>query len=173
MGNQQPDGNWKRIEGFENYEVSDTGLVWSHLSNTLIKGQLTHGYRCLNLRSSDGKYVRRPVHRLVAQAFIPNPLNKPSVNHKDLNPQNNNVSNLEWMTQKENALHAYDNGKTRGCYITPLTDEQIVDILQSYAQGESQNSIAKRYQMTQGGISRIVNGNRLTRQVHRLRTQVL
>jgi hypothetical protein len=50
------------------------------------------------------------LHRLVAQAFIPNPEQKPTVNHKDLNKSNCGLNNLEWATMKENVHHAWDNG---------------------------------------------------------------
>ena len=62
---------------------------------------LTSGYSTV----WDGKDCRL-IHRLVAEAFIPNPLNKPQVNHIDGNKLNNNVTNLEWVTQKENMAHA-------------------------------------------------------------------
>lgn len=63
------------------------------------------GYLKVDLHSKVKK-----VHRLVAEAFIPNPLNKPQVNHKDGNKENNAASNLEWMTNSENTQHAWDTG---------------------------------------------------------------
>jgi hypothetical protein len=58
----------------------------------------------------NGKSTMKYIHRLVAEAFIPNPHNKPTVNHKDGNKFNNHISNLEWATHTENHLHAYANG---------------------------------------------------------------
>lgn len=66
-----------------------------------------NNYCCVNYYAN-GKSNIIGVHRLVAMAFIPNPENKPVVNHKDGNPGNNNVWNLEWVTQQENVQHAYD-----------------------------------------------------------------
>lgn len=71
-----------------------------------------HGTGYLTVRLTDTTKVKtHRVHRLVAQAFIPNPDNKPFVNHKDSNRQNNHVDNLEWVTAKENTDHAVACGR--------------------------------------------------------------
>lgn len=90
------------------YAVNATGAIlrfkagkWNYL-----KGEINHGYHRVNL--SFGKVAKKfRVHRLVAQAFIENPLNKPFVNHKDGNKLNNCVENLEWCTSSENEYHSY------------------------------------------------------------------
>lgn len=64
-------------------------------------------YRCVYVKEN-GKQKGYYVHRLVAQAFIPNPENKPQVNHIDGNPSNNRLDNLEWVTESENIVHAYE-----------------------------------------------------------------
>lgn len=108
---------WVDIKGFEGkYQVSNTGKVRSLCSKKpRIISQYNTGkyrnYKEVKLykggRGTDGGYK---VHRLVAEAFIPNPENKPQVNHIDGNTFNNDVSNLEWVTNSENQKHAWDNG---------------------------------------------------------------
>lgn len=97
---------WRKIEGFENYSVSDTGLVRNDTSGKYLKPQVTKGHYYVH-PCKNGKWRNIYVHRLVAMAFIPNSENKPQINHIDGNPANNCVSNLEWCTNKENQLHKY------------------------------------------------------------------
>jgi hypothetical protein len=105
---------WKDINKFEGiYQVSNFGRVKSFkqfkdgliLSNKNSNG----GYLSLILSCKTHKLHTR-IHRLVAQAFIPNPENKPEVNHRDGNKQNNHVDNLEWTTRAENSRHAIESG---------------------------------------------------------------
>lgn len=66
----------------------------------------SHGYACFVCQKKDGSHMLNLVHRIVATAFIPNPENKPQVNHKDGVKWNNHVDNLEWMTKSENEMHS-------------------------------------------------------------------
>ena len=72
------------------------------------------GYYRVTITFKNHKQKVFPVHRLIAQTFIPNPENKPQVNHKDGNKTNNNVENLEWVTAQENIVHAFENGLNKG-----------------------------------------------------------
>lgn len=113
---------WKDIKNYEGYyQISDAGNVKSveRVYKTK-KGQRTvpekiralinvHGYLYCELWK-ENKHQRYAVHRLVADAFIPNVKNLPMVNHLDGNKTNNNVYNLEWCTCSENNLHAYKTG---------------------------------------------------------------
>lgn len=102
---------WKDIPDYEGlYQVSNLGRVkriiftnnkYNFEKETILKGWITRGYRYVSL-CNNGFSKKYRVHRLVAEAFIPNPDNLPMINHKDENKQNNNAKNLEWCTQKEN-----------------------------------------------------------------------
>ena len=100
--------SWKDIEGYEGlYQVSNKGRVKSLVNHKgvarekVLKPEIVNGYKRVMLHKN--KTIKHLlVHRLVANAFLPNPHNFPCVNHKDENKQNNVVSNLEWCTQKYN-----------------------------------------------------------------------
>lgn len=100
----------KEIQGFENYLITEDGRVFSKNRNRFMS--LVHhsdGYWSIGLRSN-GISKSLKVHRLVAFAYIPNPLNRNEINHIDGNKKNNHVSNLEWSTRSENVKHAFDTG---------------------------------------------------------------
>lgn len=95
--------NWKIIRGYENFSVSENGQIKNNKTGTIYKTWLdSNGYPSLHI----GKDIKR-VHKLVAEAFIPNPNNLPEVNHIDGNKQNCDKSNLEWCTHAENIRHSW------------------------------------------------------------------
>lgn len=107
---------WKDIKGFKGlYKVSNLGNVYSFKIEKKMKLHIPEkGYQTVNLFKNK-KYKSFKVHRLVAQAFIPNPENKPQVNHIDHNRLNNVASNLEWCTAKENTTASILVGKNGQC----------------------------------------------------------
>lgn len=112
--------NEKWIEGYENrYAVNIFGELLSYVRKNpiVMKGGTifdssrgVYTYRVTSLIDKDGNQKSIYNHRCVAEAFIPNPYNKPQVNHIDGNKTNNLIENLEWVTYKENSQHAHDNG---------------------------------------------------------------
>ena len=93
----------KDIKNYEGlYAVTSCGKVWSYRNNKFLKPGLVSGYLQVVL-ADKGSRAQYKVHRLVAEAYIPNPKGLPQVNHKDENKLNNSVNNLEWMTAEENA----------------------------------------------------------------------
>lgn len=101
---------WKKIDGFNNYSISNFGNVRNDKTNKILKPYITKKkYIYINIMNNNGEYYNLRVHRLVAKAFIPNPLNKPCVNHLDYNPSNNFVDNLDWVTYSENCIYSSKN----------------------------------------------------------------
>lgn len=104
---------WKRIDGYDNYEVNELGQVRNSNTGRILKpNKNARGYWYVVL-SKKCKLKTLRVHRLVALAFLPNTDDKPEVNHKDANKDNNNVENLEWVTHLENIKHAIDLGLSK------------------------------------------------------------
>lgn len=101
---------WKTVNECDLYEVSDTGLVRRIESKRVLKGCITSGYRSVKFTFLDGKQQRFYVHRLVAEHFLTDSWKEGLVvNHKDGDKLNNNVNNLEWVSQRANTLHYYQN----------------------------------------------------------------
>jgi DNA-binding NarL/FixJ family response regulator len=151
---------WKEIEGAKDYFVSSHGRV-KGMRRRIMRLAVSHkGY--LVCRIPNRKYSQ-PLSRVVAKAFIANPHNKPQVNHKDGNKQNNCVSNLEWNTCKENIQHAIKN-RLRSNSINlknnAMFDEvQVKVIKQAIKEGYSNKIISEYFRCSHSTISKIKRGN--------------
>ena len=147
--------NWKKIEGFENYSVSDQGRVRNDKSERILKhGKYLKGYLLVGLFKNGKKYGKR-VHRLVAEHFIPNPENRPQVNHKNGIKSDNRLQNLEWCTESENMKHAF---KTGLCLSSKLTEVQVLKIRQLLTQGLTQKAIGDLFGVGGSTIGNIKTG---------------
>ncbi|WP_391558980.1 NUMOD4 domain-containing protein [Robertmurraya sp.] len=140
---------WKDIEGYPGYQVSNMGCVKSLVKayrrqEIILKGSPnTTGYILVQLYPEPRKRKSLLVHRLVMMTFQPNPaMEQLEVNHKDLDTTNNKMSNLEWVTEKENKAHyvASDKFKTviikvpkgEDQHLSKLTEEQVLEIRDIY-----------------------------------------
>lgn len=159
--------------GYEGYyQVSSTGLVRSLNEGRYFMKVLSpysgnnHGYQSVSLWVPDRR--THLVHRLVAQAFIPNPENLPEVNHKDGNDQNNQVENLEWCTAKENTQHGIAmgliqvSGENNG--MAKLTQAQVDAIRSRYKRESYHKSnaaeLCQEFGISRPGLSAILNRKR-------------
>jgi hypothetical protein len=110
---------WRVINDYPNYSVSNLGNVKNNTTNKIMRQNVKGGYCCLSLVNNKKNYTFK-VHRLVALAFLSNPDNKPTVNHKDKNRCNNKLENLEWMTHEEQMEH-----RSIGLILKPNTNKPI------------------------------------------------
>ena len=138
----------------DDYEITRNGKVINkHTGHTLAPQPNGKGY----LRVSIGKKLMF-IHRLVAEKYIPNPENKPQVNHKDGNKLNNCVDNLEWVTNQENRNHAVDNDlQVTGekCSWAKLTEENVKEIRAN--PGYENEYWARKFKVSRGTINDVVN----------------
>lgn len=182
------DETWKPVKGYEGlYEVSSIGRVkrvarmvdysnkrFSKDTQMSIRekilspvkiGSSKEKYFAVNLRNNSGERKLKKVHRLVAEAFIPNPGGLPQIDHKDGNKNNNSVSNLEWVTGEENYRRALNMGlacsKGSRNGNAKLTDEQVTEIRKTHIR-ESRNfgamALSRKYGVHRSTIEKIVNG---------------
>jgi hypothetical protein len=94
---------WKPIVGYENYEISSFGRVRHAITKRIRKLLMgTTGYKCFKVRQN-GKLKNIKIHQAVAKAFIPNPCNKPNIDHINNIKTDNKISNLRWVTNSENS----------------------------------------------------------------------
>lgn len=155
---------WKDIKGYEGlYQVSNLGRVKSFITHKiLVPCNTGQGYKKIKL-SHHGKQKSFKIHRLVADAFIPNELNLPHVNHKNRKRDDNRVENLEWVTQGYNTKYSYDEMYKDPSYRNPriiLSDEQLDYIIKNYKKGSKKyggNALARQFNVSQPTIVSIAN----------------
>ena len=154
---------WKDIKGFEGqYQISSEGRVKSLARKIIDKAGHTHtikecfmkttpdkdGYKIIGLRDGSGSQKKFRLHRLVCEAFHPNPDNKPQVNHIDEDKSNNKASNLEWSTAKENCNHGTRNARGAKANSKPVAqyalDGKLIRIYESASEAGKQTGVDHR-----------------------------
>ena len=157
--------NWIEIKGYEDYMISSKGRVFSYNTKKFLKPQ-NNGYGYLFvILWKNGITKAHKIHRLVALAFIPNPENKRTVNHKDSDRTNNYVKNLEWATHSENSQHGYDNGLQKPPCLkgskhgrAKLSEKEVLEIRRLHATGNyTQTALGKIFDVGKAVIGKIVN----------------
>lgn len=179
---------WKDIKGYEGlYQISNLGRVKSLRKQkgfyireeVILKNRIDRGYLKVTL-SKDNKLKYISVHRLIAEAFIPNPENKSFIDHINGNRADNRIENLRWVTQKENMNNPITRkresnskkGEKNPQYQKPKTEKQLEALRKSNIKSvicietkevfESIEDASKKYNITASNISRCCNGIRKT-----------
>lgn len=166
------DEKWAFINGFNDYMISDKARVWSRKSQRFLKLKPMdkHGYLGVCLKQNGVAYYKY-IHRLVAEAFIPNPHNYPIVRHLNDNPEYNEEPELAWGTQKDNMHDAIKNGRAhfvtpeerRKGYVDRMTPVKATNLAtgeSSYY--ESQGEAGRSLNIPQANIWKVMRGERRT-----------
>ena len=137
----------KDVIGYEGlYGITSCGKVWSYINNQFLTPYDNHGYKMVRLYK-DGEEKGKYIHRLVGEAYIPNPQNLPEIDHINENKEDNSVKNLQWLTKEDNIRKS----KSKKVYCVEL--DRIFD---------SQKQAALELHLEQGNISRVCNGKART-----------
>ena len=163
---------WKKIQGFENYEISSLGRIKVNLKfrkyrdyqSKILNPSLDKDGYLRTALTKEGKKYMKPIHRLVALNFITNTNKKPCVNHKNGIKTDNRIENLEWCTHSENVKHAYASGlKKKSSYCgegnssSKVTEEQVIAMREEFKQGNiSYKELAIKYGVKQNTIGYII-----------------
>lgn len=165
------------VKGYEGlYSITEEGTVYSHRSkgtgkrvvdpNHLypLKPRLgKRGYLVVSLWDNNKKVKTKYLHRLLMQAFTPNPNNLPAVNHKNGNKTDCRLYNLEWVTTKQNCHHAISIGtvklKNEDNPYAKLSNSERLFIVGNYVYGHSCIKLAKAFKVTRSCVTRIVKKN--------------
>ena len=160
---------WKDVVGFEDlFSISSLGRFYSKRSNKILKTHINKlGYEGLATKVNyQNKYFR--IHRVVAEAFLPNLEDLPEVNHKDGCPSNNEVSNLEWCDRSTNLQHSYDllgrqnpKGFENPCF--SLDKESVDFILNNYkprCREFGSRALGRLFKVDHTTILKIIKDNR-------------
>lgn len=144
------DEKWRKVYGSIRHEVSNLGRVRKSTTKRVLKlGLNTYGYPHFSFKSGD-KMKCLTVHRAVAIAFIPNPHNKPQINHKNGIKTDNRVENLEWCTVGENIRHAFRNGLWKSKREVPVLCKETGEKFKSV------NEAARHYGFLEGSVSQSI-----------------
>lgn len=151
---------FRDIKGFENYQVSNLGRIYSKKRRAYLKVKRLAGRGYYQVRlSKDGFYYYKNLHRLIAETFIPNPNNYRTVNHINGNKLDNRVSNLEWADDCKQQYEACLLGlKPTTHHI--LSEEEIIKVYKMYSKGTSVKEIAELFNTRVQQICKLVKGQR-------------
>ena len=133
--------SYKSIDGFENYIIYEDGLIYNEKFDRFMKEKKEYdGYMRVGL-SKDGETKLFMVHRLIALAFIPNPLNKPCIDHINRIRDDNRIENLRWVTHSENSQNRSDNNEDIHIYkkINKTCKKGYIWVFQLNINGKTKN----------------------------------